>query len=288
MQVYYGMLAASILMFAFQFVFNQRFTKRCGDTLQAALIFSGGSAAAGLVILLIVNRFQLDFSWFALFMSILTALNGVGFTFCSIKALGRINVSLFSMFAMLGGMVLPALVGILFFDEAITSGLLICTVLIVISLSMSVKKDSKQTTGYRDLIWYLGVFVLNGMSGVLSKIYQEAAVGYKPNEAAYSILCSIVTAVLSFLPLLFIKGEKLKLTLPSLVDLLCHGTLCRFANYLLLLTLVAIPASVQYSLVTGGVIVASTLISTFSKEKPSKREYIAVGIAVVGIIILML
>lgn len=284
---YYSLITASILMFSLQFFFNQKFLKRCGDSLQATLVFSGGSAMAGLIILLFINNFQLDCSWFALFMAVLTALDNVAYTFCSLKSLGKINLSLYSMFAMLGGMTLPVLAGVLFFDEQLTIGMSMCVVLIGISLLLTIEKKSDSVKKRADLLWYMGVFVLNGMSGVLAKIYQAAAVMNKPNEAAYSILCAVTTAIMSFLPLLFLKKDKFSLPFLAFFDMLCHGTLCRFANYLLLLTLVAIPVSVQYPLVTGGVIIASTAIGLFSGQKPSVKEGLAVAIAIAGIVILI-
>ena len=53
-------------------------------------------------------------------------------------------------------------------------------------------------------------------------------------------------------------------------------------NWLLLISLIHLPASVQYPLVTGGVMVLSTVISAIGKEKLVKRDYIAAAIAFVA------
>ena len=113
--LYYGIIMAAVVMFSLQFWFNQQFERQCGSGLRPMLIFSSGYSAAGLLVLLIINGFRLEFSWFSMIMAILTALNGMAYTFCSLKALEKINLSLYSVFSMLGGMMLPFIFGILFF-----------------------------------------------------------------------------------------------------------------------------------------------------------------------------
>jgi hypothetical protein len=72
------------------------------------------------VILLAVNGFRIEFAPFTLLIASLAALNSIAFAFCSFKALDSIDLSLFSLFSMLGGMLLPFFQGILFFYEPIT------------------------------------------------------------------------------------------------------------------------------------------------------------------------
>jgi len=56
------------------------------------------------------------------------------------------------------------------------------------------------------------------------------------------------------------------------------------ANYLLLLSLAQLPASVQYPMVTGGVMIVSTVIALFTHKKPGKRELFSVLFAFAGIL----
>ena len=64
--------------------------------------------------LVIINGFRLEFTPFTFVIALLAAINSIVFVFCSIKALDSINLSLYSLFSMLGGMVLPFLQGIFF------------------------------------------------------------------------------------------------------------------------------------------------------------------------------
>jgi multidrug transporter EmrE-like cation transporter len=62
----------------------------------------------------------------------------------------------------------------------------------------------------------------------------------------------------------------------------------RIGNLILVITLVTVPASVQYPLVTAGTIAVCTAISFFMGQKPRRGECVAVGLAVFGILVQIL
>ena len=272
----------AVTMFSFQFLFNGIFEKEYGNSLRAMFVFSAGASFVGLIGLLIINGFRVEFTPFSMLMAFFAALDSIGYTYFSLKALGRINLSLYSMFAMLGGMLLPSLTGILFYREGLTVGKGVCYALLMLSLLMTVKKGDKKS-GY---VYYMGVFMLNGLSGVLSTVFRNAPYE-KTSDAGYSILIAATALVicLAFLP--FVKGEGRRLTKKAVLSMGGYGVLCRLGNYLLLIALAHIPASAQYPFVTGGVMIISTIISCFTKNKPSRREIISVGVAFAALIILM-
>ena len=280
--LYYGVLLAAVTMFSFQFLFNGIFEKEYGNGLRAMLVFSAGSSLVGFLILLIINGFKFEFTWFSLLMAFFASLDSIGYTYFSLKALGRINLSLYSMFSMLGGMILPSVVGILFYNEELTVGKGICYALLMLSLLLSSKRGEKKS-GY---IYYMGVFVLNGMSGVLSTIFQNAPYE-KTSAAGYSMLIALLALILCLVFLPFVKGSGERLTKKAVVSMGGYGVLCRVGNYLLLIALAHLPASAQYPFVTGGVMIISTIISLFTKNKPSKREITGVAISFAALIILM-
>lgn len=280
--LYYGVLLAAVTMFSFQFLFNGIFEKEYGNGLRSMFVFSAGSSLVGFIVLFVINGFRFEFTWFSMLMAFFAALDSIGYTYFSLKSLGRINLSLYSMFAMLGGMILPSVAGILFYNEEMTIGKGICYVLILLSLLLGVKKgDSK--SGY---VYYMGVFMLNGMSGVLSTIFQNAPYE-KTSAAGYSMLISLTALVICLVFLPFVKGDGRRLTGKALVSMGGYGVLCRVGNYLLLIALVHLPASAQYPFVTGGVMIISTIISLFTRNKPSMREIIGVAVSFAGLLVLM-
>ena len=278
------MVMAAVVMFGLQFFCNQQYERECKSGLSSSMMFIFGGAVAGLVVLLAVNGFKWEFTPFTLFMASLAAIDGMVFNFCSLKALGKINLSLYSLFSMLGGMVLPFCLGVFFFDEQFTLGKAICLVAVIIALTLSVEKS--QSKG--GLIYYIGVFVFNGLSGVIAKFFQASDLP-KTSEAAYSVWTAVMTALFSGVILLFaVRKSPIKLNAKAVVSMAGNGILNRVANFLLLLSLAYLPASVQYPMITGGVMIVSTIIGYFTPNKPKAREWISLALSFAGIMALVL
>lgn len=281
--MYYAIITFSVILFGIQFLLNNNYQKESGSGIGATFIFSLLNSIIGLICLLIVNRFQFEFNAFTVLMASLAAINSIAYTFCSLKAFEHINLSLFSLFTMLGGMVLPFLLGIFFYNEPFTIGKAVCLILITAALVLTIERGEKKNGA----VYYAGVFILNGMSGVISKIFQSAPYE-KSNEAVYSIWMALATAVISAVILLIIRKKLQKPSKKAVFFTIGYGAVHRIANYLLLLSLAVLPASVQYPFVTGGVMIVSTIISALCHQKPSKKEITAVTLAFVGILALVL
>lgn len=281
--MYYGIIMIAVLMFSMQFLFNQRFQKEYGSGLKPLLVFFLGYNVAGLLVLLIINGFRVEFTWFTLLLATLWSINSLVLSYCSFKAFEKVNLSVYSLFSQLGGMMLPFFAGVLLFDEKLTAGSVICFILVLISLLFTVKRGS----GGSYVIYYAGIFVLNGMSGVLSKWFAAAPYA-KTSSAGYSILSAAVAACLAAIALLFVKGKRLKLTPRGATNMLGYGILNKIGNFLLLIALAHLPASVQYPMVTGGVMICSTVICFFTRQKPGKREIASLVLSFIGILALVL
>lgn len=281
--MYYGIIMIAVLLFSLQFLFNQRFQKEYGSGLRPLLTFFLGYNVAGLIVLLIINGFRVEFTPFTLLLAFLWSVNSLVLSFCSFKAFEKVNLSVYSLFSQLGGMMLPFFAGVLLFDEKLTLGSVLCFALVLVSLLFTVKRGS----GGSYLIYYAGIFLLNGMSGVLSKWF-AAAPYEKTSSAGYSILSAAVAAVLAAIALCFIKGKRLKLSIRGATNMLGYGVLNKIGNFLLLIALAHLPASVQYPMVTGGVMICSTAICFFTHQKPGKREIISLALSFAGILALVL
>ena len=284
---YYGILTASVILFGVQFFFSSRYQKENGNGPFATFTFTCLSSLAGLIWLLAFNGFRLEFTPFTLLMASLASLNSILYSVCSLKALGRINLSLYSLFSMLGGMLLPFVVGILFYHEPVTVGKLVCLALILPALLCTVQKTEQKG----EWIYYAGIFTLNGMSGVLATLFSSAPYE-KTNAASYSVWSAIVTLVVSLILLtalaLIKRGDPKRPNLKAVLFGLGGGSLSQVANFMLLIALAVLPASVQYPFVTGGVMIVSTIISAITGKAPSKRELLALTLSFLGIMALVL
>ena len=280
--LYYGLVSIAVVMFGFQFFFNDKFEKNSPEGLRPILKFTLGGNIAGLIVLFIINKCRFEFTLFSLIVALAGALDGIACTFCSIKALGKINLSLYSLFTMLGGMVLPFAAGIAFFDEKLTLGTAVCFVLCAVSLLFTVEKGNKNSGA----IYYIGVFIFNGLSGVISTVYQRMDYP-KISETGYSVLKAAAVIAICGVLLLFNREKNQKFNRAALISTGGNGILNCVANLLLLFSLAKLPASAQYPMVTGGVMIVSTIIAFFTPNKPKKREIIAVALSFIGILALV-
>lgn len=282
----YALIIISVVMFGGCFALQDVYRKMRGSGICISLESSLAGAAAGIIVLLAINGFHFELTPFTLFMAALSALNGIAFTFCSFKALDAINLSLFSLFSMLGGMALPFVLGIAFYNEGITVAKVICVIFICAALTLTVERGEKKK-GY---IYYAGIFVLNGMSGVLSKLFTSAPFE-KTGAAWYSIWAAAFTIIFSGVALLILRRKYTNAqpyTLRALLVGASGGGINKIANFLLIIALSQVDASVQYPMVTGGVMIVSTLICFFGSRKPSRKEVISVALAFVGMLALFI
>lgn len=269
------MILTSTLLFSLQFLFHNIFEKKYGSGLQASMTYAFWGGVYGFFLMLITSGFSFHFSWFSMLLALFSALNGIVYTFCAGKAFDTANLSLFSMFAMLGGMALPFLYGICA-GEDFTLMKALSFVLIAAALAITVdfKGESKKGATF----YYVAIFILNGMSGVISAIHQgfpDLAI----DSSSYMMITKIWT-VLIVLGILFYKKQPLlRMDTKNMISAFGYSAFSSVGNLLLLLALVTLPASIQYPIVTGGVIVISTVISALRKEKLTYRDIIAAVVA---------
>lgn len=292
--MYYALIMLSVIMFGSTFALKDVYRRQRGGGLKISLEFSFIGAIAGLVVLTAINGFTLQFTWFSLLMATLVSLNNLAFSFCSFKALGTINLSMYSLFSMLGGMLLPFLQGILFFHEEFTVSKAVCLAFICASLLLTLKRGETKRSGG---IYYALVFVFNGLSGVLAKIFQAAPTAWKTmpsgetvTATGYSVLSALTTLVLTGVLLLTLfrgkpyeKEQTRRGMVIGAVIGLVSGPINRLANWILQLSLDFVETSVQYPMVTGGTIIVSTVICFFTRSRPTVREVVSVVLAFVGL-----
>ena len=279
---YYLLVSAATVLFALQFLFNQKFEEHRGNTLKSALEFTLYKSIVIVVMMLIISRFRITITLFSVILAIIYAVACILMTYFSMKAFAVANLSVYSVFSMLGGMLLPFLAGVGFYNEELTAFKIVCCLLIIVSVLLNLKggKQSKKA-----FLYYMAVFILNGSVGVISKIHQSSELLHT-DSTGFMFLTSAVSVVISALWLL-IQHKKIPLIKgKSLGFAAGYGIFSGVGNWLLLISLVNLPASVQYPLVTGGVMVFSTIISAVRKEKLSKTDYIAAAISFVASVLM--
>ncbi len=279
----YIFLIIADLLFSLQFLFNQQFRKRNGEGLDQTFTFSMYTNGISFLILLILNGFKLSINLVSFVIALIYSAVILCYSYSGLKSFATANLSVYSIFAMLGGMLLPFAYGVIFGGEDFSAAKAICVLLIVIATALSFEKGMGKGKNFK---YYFAVFVLNGLVGVLSAIHQSKN-GEAVDSGSFMATVNICTFVICLVYHL-IKNKKVPLLpLKEVGNLSCYAACSGIANLLCLIALTSLDASVQYPIITGGVMVFSTLISIIRKEKPSARTLISTAIACVSTILMM-
>ena len=191
---YYLFLLGATLLYSVQFVFLKYFQKVRGTGPAASIAFSGGAAAVLFVVLLCVNGLRIAFSPFSLGVAALYAAAMIGMNVAGIKSLGYVSLSLYTLFSMLGGMLLPLLYGVCT-GEAMTWMKGVGLAVLAAALLLAVRDTGKP--GLIGALCCAGVFVLNGCFGIFTKWHQSSPLAVPTLD--FMLLYSALTAAASAL-----------------------------------------------------------------------------------------
>ena len=204
------------------------------------------------------------------------------------------SLAVYSMFMMLGGMLVPFFYGVVFLQEKLSLGKVLGTLLLSLFIVLQamwqkpVASGDKKPFGKGKYFFFalcLLIFLINGLTGVIAKAHQVSA--GTVDEVSFTVLSCTLTAVFSLVLLGLMCLRKRREASLQIVKTLKFKPLCLMAmigaasytgNFLHLLAANGVPATVQFPLVSGGVIVLSALVSAFAfRERLSKKEWISVA-----------
>ncbi len=279
--MYYLMLTFAAFLFSSQFLFNQKFEEQCGSSFTSTMIFSMYSSAAGFFILLIISGFKLTFSWFSVFIATLYAAINILYNIASVKSFEYVNLSAYSVFAMLGGMLLPSVYAIFFLHEPVNLLKILCYFMIISALFFNIDFSHKG----RRKIYYIAVFILNGAVGIISVIHQNNTM-YAADSFSFLMISRIISTLIC-IPFIVKSNSAFKNT-PKKAIWYCvyFAAFCSIGNLMVLIALKHLQASVQYPIVTGGVMIMSLMISLLRKEKISYKNVISTAIAFLSTVLI--
>lgn len=273
--IYYFLLFLATALFSSQFLLNQLFRKYKGSSAADSLIFTLYTSLAGFFIVFIINGFRLEFSLFSVLIALIYSVVNLLYNAASLKSFETVNLSVYSVFSMLGGLLFPSVFGIFYSAETVTAQKIICFILISTALFLTIDRKAKKSK--KAYFYYAAVFVLNGSVGVLSVIHQAGT------SAVDSFSFLMHTRLISFFFSATIYALKYRgfprITMRPLLCCIAFTAMCSLGNLFLLISLKHIDASVQYPIVTGGVMLFSLIISLIRKENVTKKEVFSTLIA---------
>lgn len=116
----YLLLVLADILFSSTFIFNQKFQKTRGEGVDSTLLFQIYMSLVTVLVMLALNKLHFRATWFSLVMGTVYAIDITLYIYFSMKAFKTANLSVYSIFAMLGGMILPFFYGTVFRGEEIT------------------------------------------------------------------------------------------------------------------------------------------------------------------------
>lgn len=180
MTIYYILLFCSALIFSLQFLITKQYQRYNGTGFLSSVRLSFFAYITIALFFFIkgcitTQSFNFGFSWFTLFMTLLIAVVSLSNVYMGIKVLSVGDMSIYSMFMMLGSLILPSFVGLIFYQEELTLIKGIALACMFIAILLSVSGADKTKVSVKALLYYIGVFVMNGLIGVLFTVHQNQA-----------------------------------------------------------------------------------------------------------------
>lgn len=315
--MYYAMLIGASFLFGSQFMVTKAFEKNYGKTVRASLSFSLlYSLFAGVIffiIKLISSGTVFNLNPFSLCMAFGLSLVNILSSAIGIKTLALGDIAVYSLFLMLGGMIVPFFAGIVFLKESVSVCNLIGVAIMIIALCLPVffgKKtknageaktdgDTKKKTSVFFYVLCVFLFILNGLSSTLSKfnsVREGAALGAEFTFYTYGIQFVISLAAFA---LTTASGksdktqneEKQPCILFRPVAIGCGAAFGAVNGTAFLMSSVAaehVVAVAQYPLITGATILFSSLLAfLFYREKPTALQLVQIVISLAATILFM-
>lgn len=290
--LHYLLLLGSAFLFSMQIIFTKMFETKCGKAFYATTCFSFVSSALLLIVLLAISGFHVQFTPFALLMGGLLGAVTVATNLLSIKAMALGKVSVYTLFLMLGGMLVPFIVGVIWLNEPLKWEYVIASVLLLIAMLFPVFDPAETGSNVKKshilfLILCVAIFMANGGNSVFGKLHQisDSAVGILD----FLIIDYMFETGLSLLLFLGCRSkEKYRCAVQkdTIISAFGFGFVHIAATFLQLYCATTISASMMYPFITGGTLVFTPLLTLFLfKEKINRYTVACIGLSVIASIL---
>lgn len=288
----YVFLILAVVCIVGQFLITKLYQRSVRQALITSLFFVLLSSLVTLIIFFVYNGFQFGgITSYSLLLALVSSAIMIVYNVISIKILGLGEVSIYSMFMMLGGMIVPFVEGLIVNPETnrlkLTNGLGLVLLTFFLIFQVAGVKTARST---RKKFYALCIvmFFINGIVGVLTSL-QSNPVAPAMTSENFTILKSLIMIVLSaaIIGILLLGKKSRAANVSALRTALAprpvvFGTICSavagIGGFLQLVANAKVPNTVQYPIVTGGTIVLTAVAAfLFFREKQSRRSTICLA-----------
>ena len=285
---YFAVIGAAALC-TLSFAAAKAYQQLTDNGTESGLKFNIITGAVTAAVFFAINGFGCEINGFSVLMAFAMAAFASAYTMVGFKIMSCGKMSLYTIFLMIGGMVVPYIWGAVFWGERPD---LMCTAgLFVLIAAVYAAHGEGKGTGARLLALCMTVFLLNGLVSVVSKAHQISQNAV--SALSFVILTGIAKAVICAAILVCTgksdaNNEKRK-TPPRALWYTALGAVLGGASYQIQLKAAeTMPASVLYPLITGGTIFCSAVIARLIfGEKISKRIALSMALCMLGVFLLV-
>lgn len=290
----YILIVLACLLSSCQMGFTKGYSAKYGDGMRAVYRFSCLSGIVYAVLMTVkslIMKEALTMTGFSFIIAVVFALINAVCILFMFGAFENGEASKVVLFSNLGLLVLPTLFGfsgILYPREEVNSGKIICLILVAAALFVNIDLKAKSGNAKKALVFYLVLFVMNGLAGITQAYHQSKLGVYDcADENSLMIMIMLLYAVMCFIVLTVLrikngKGEKID-NLPLCIGLAAgNGMLYGVSNLLTTISLATIDASIQYPILTGGAIVLGGLIGKIFGESLNWKFAVSSVLVILG------
>ena len=292
MIIYYLMLVIAAVGTAGNFALTKVYQKTMGNAARESIIFNMYVGLFSSVFFWITAGFSVEFTPYSAIMSLLMSVLVGVYTMIGFKLMSMGSMTVYTIFLMLGGAVVPYIYGVLFLNETVNFVKIIALLMIVVAviLNSTGKRAGKQSLKF--ILLCFAVFFLNGAVSVVSKMHQIESVHKTVSADGFVLLKSVVRFLFFALILpFFSKKEKEQIKMPGLMYLVMTGSaiVSGLAYMLQLIGASYLPATVLYPIVTGGTVVGTSLFDRICfGQHLSKNTIISIVFCVTALVLFVL
>ena len=288
-------MLGAVLCLCGLFIFMKLFSVSTKRTVYTTLAFSVVYGVIATIVCSVVGGGLVFDNLPSTLLALAFAVISIGFVLLGILVVSLGNMSMYSMFTLLGSIVLTFIYGLVFRDEAGSVSIFrwIGIALMLISLFVPLiderggeKSKNSGSKKEKILFWSccLAGFLCNGLAGVVCAVQADVEIaqlvaGQTPVTSIqfcglYMLIMTVISAVLLGILACFkktregVKSCKSIFRVAPLVFSACYGISTAFANVFNIEATKNLPATLTFPFSNGGVIVLTALIGAiFFREK---------------------
>ena len=284
----YILVLSSTILLAFNFAVSKRYQLSEGACMETGLRFNMLLGITTAVIFFALSGFYVEFSWFSLVMALGMSSCAAAYTVLGFAVMKEGNMTVYTLFLMSGGMILPYIYGVVCLNEQLTVLRVLGLLLIFAAVVLTNKSD--RPVSKKVLLLCFAIFIFNGFVSIFSKAHQ-VSLRYKVDSIAFVMYTGFVKFILSFVVLLFCKKERKIFSFSqksSLLLVVGSAFLSGLSYAFQLIGAKELPATVLYPMVTGGAVIFSAISGrVFFKEKPTKAQLISIVLCFIGTLLFL-